>query len=283
MTFATVAGAGNLPKVILTAVDGARAEIYRHGAHLTSWLPAGASDDRLFLSARSRFKAGAAIRGGIPVSFPQFATQGPLPSHGFARVMAWDLVRTETQDDGSARAVLRLTDSAASWLIWPHAFALGLEVRLSGGSLEVALTVRNTGSSGFEFTAALHTYLRVADIATTTVHGLQGALYYDKVRRVDDCRETAPDVRIDGAVDRVYRVAPQDLEVREHNRSMAIRATGFPDTVIWNPGAEGARALVDLAPGDETTMLCVEAAAASTPVSLEAGATWRGTQALTAR
>jgi glucose-6-phosphate 1-epimerase len=283
MTFATVAGAGNLPKVVLTAADGARAEIYRHGAHLTSWLPAGASEDRLFLSARSRFKAGAAIRGGIPVSFPQFATQGPLPSHGFARVMAWDIVRAEVQDDGGARAVLRLADSAATWLIWPHAFALGLEIRLSGNSLEVGLTVRNAGSSRVEFTAALHTYLRVADIATTTVHGLQGARYYDKVRRVDDCRETAPDMRIDGAVDRVYHVAPQDLEVRERNRSTAIRAMGFPDTVIWNPGGDGARALADLTPGDETRMLCVEAAAATAPVVLEAGATWRGTQALTAR
>jgi hypothetical protein len=30
-------------------------------------------------------------------------------------------------------------------------------------------------------------------------------------------------------------------------------------------------------------MVCVEAAAATEPVVLEAGATWRGTQALTAR
>jgi glucose-6-phosphate 1-epimerase len=283
MTFATVAGAGDLPKVILAAADGARAEIYLHGAHVTSWLPAGASEDRLFLSRRSRFARGAAIRGGIPVCFPQFATQGPLPSHGFARVMAWDLVRAEVQEDGSARAVLRLANSAATWLIWPHAFALGLEIRLSGSSFEVGLTVRNAGSSRFEFTAALHTYLHVADIATTTVHGLQGALYYDKVRRVDDCRETAPDVRIDGPVDRVYRVAPQDLEVREQDHSVAIRATGFPDTVVWNPGAEGAMTLADLEPGEEQRMLCVEAAAATTPVVLEAGATWRGAQALIAR
>jgi glucose-6-phosphate 1-epimerase len=278
-----VPGAGNLPKVILTAADGARAEIYLHGAHLTSWLPAGASEDRLFLSRRSRFAAGAAIRGGIPVSFPQFATQGPLPSHGFARIAAWDLVRADVRDDGSARAVLRLADSAATWLIWPHAFALGLEIRLSGSALEVALTARNAGSSRFEFTAALHTYLHVADIATTTVRGLQGALYYDKVRRVDDCRETAPDVRIDGAIDRVYRVAPQDLQVHEQGHSVAIRATGFPDTVVWNPGAEGALTLADLEPGEEKRMLCVEAAAATTPVVLEAGATWRGMQALTAR
>jgi len=283
MTFATVAGAGNLPKVILTAEDGARAEIFLHGAHLTSWLPAGTSKDRFFLSRRSRFSAGAAIRGGIPVSFPQFATQGPLPSHGFARVMAWDLVRAQVQDDGSAGAVLHLVDSVATRQLWPHAFALELGIRLSGSSLEVALTVTNTGVADFTFTAALHTYLAVSDVAATTVHGLQGALYYDKIRGVDDCREMAPDLRIDGAVDRVYRVAPQDLQIRENGHSLEIRATGFLDTVVWNPGAEGVRSLADLEPGDEGRMLCVEAAAAATPVVLEAGATWRGTQALTAR
>jgi hypothetical protein len=41
MTFATASGAGNLPKVLLVARDGARAEICLHGAHLTSWIPAG--------------------------------------------------------------------------------------------------------------------------------------------------------------------------------------------------------------------------------------------------
>ncbi|MSQ98402.1 MAG: D-hexose-6-phosphate mutarotase, partial [Xanthomonadales bacterium] len=80
---------------------------------------------------------------------------------------------------------------------------------------------------------------------------------------------------------RVYRVAPQDLEVREHDRSMAVRATGFPDTVVWNPGIT-ARSLTDLEPGGETRMLCVEAAAAATPVVLAAGARWRGSQMLTA-
>ena len=100
-------GKGNLPRIVLTATDGASAEVYLHGAHVTSWCPADMPDDRLYLSARSTFAAGAAIRGGIPVSFPQFAGQGPLPNHGFARVITWILVRAGLQDDGSAHASLR--------------------------------------------------------------------------------------------------------------------------------------------------------------------------------
>ncbi len=146
MSFPTVPGAGGLPKVVLSSRDGARAEIYLHGAQLTSWIPAGSSADRLFLSARSRFSDGAAIRGGIPVSFPQFAAQGPLPNHGFARVMRWELARADIDDDGSACAVLRLGDSDATRQLWPHAFALELSVRLSGASLDVGLGVVNTGA-----------------------------------------------------------------------------------------------------------------------------------------
>ncbi len=283
MNFSTVSGAGNLPKVVLEAADGARAEFYLHGAHVTSWRPAGDDAERMFLSARSQFEAGAAIRGGIPVCFPQFATQGPLPNHGFARVNAWELARAGREDDGSARAVLRLADSEMTRRLWPHRFVLELAVTVTGRTLDVSLAVTNTGAGEFTFTAALHTYLRVIDISKTAVRGLVGAGYRDKVLGRDDCRESAPELRIEGEIDRVYRVAPPDLEVREQDRSMALRATGFPDTVIWNPGAVRAAAIADFEPGGETRMLCVEAAAAAMPVVLAAGATRRGSQMLTAR
>jgi len=282
MNIPTVSGTGNLPKLVLVARDGACAEIYLHGAHLTSWTPAAGGGNRLFLSSRSRFGPGSAIRGGIPVSFPQFATQGPLPNHGFARVTPWSVAVARLADDGSAIAILRLADSEATRLLWPHAFALELAVRLSGDWLDVGLAVTNPGSASFSFTAALHTYLAVADSGATTVRGLQGARFRDKVARLDECQEGEADLRITGEIDRVSRVAPQDLEVRERGRSMAIRASGFPDTVVWNPGATRAASLADLEPGGERRMLCVEAAAAAVPVELAGGTTWRGSQRLTA-
>ena len=282
MDFPVVPSAGDLPKVILVARDGARAEVHLHGAHVTSWTPARSVAERLFLSSRSGFGPGAAIRGGIPVCFPQFAAQGPLPNHGFARVSAWDLASADLADDGSARAVLRLRNSDATHRLWPHSFALELGVRLWDQSLQATLAVTNTGSANFSFTAALHTYVRVADIAATTVHGLEGALYYDKVLHKSDCREAAPSLRIDGAVDRIYHAAPANLMVRERDRSLSIQAIGFPETVVWNPGG-GAGSLADLEPGGERQMLCVEAAAAASPIVLAPSTTWRGAQELTAR
>jgi hypothetical protein len=84
-----------LPPTTLLPPDGARAEIYPHGTHVTSWVPAGGSE-RLFLSPASEFRPGAPIRGGVPVVFPQFSGLGSLPKHGFVRLLSWEMTLVET-------------------------------------------------------------------------------------------------------------------------------------------------------------------------------------------
>lgn len=264
-------------RIVLQAADGARAEVYLHGAHVTSWTPAGADRDALFLSANADFGDGKAIRGGIPVIFPQFAAEGPLPKHGFARDRAWRLVAGERPD----QALFELADTPETRAIWNHAFRAELRVTVSGAALEVALTVQNTGDTPFSFTAALHTYLRVDDIARTVLRGLRGTRIRDKVAGGDRVEE-ADELRIAGEVDRVYLDAPPSLEMVDGERRMTIQSNGFPDTVVWNPGAALAARLADLEPGGERRMLCVEAAAVGTPVHLEPGARWTGSQTLTA-
>ncbi len=279
--FVPVAGNGGLPKVVLSA-GGARAEVYLHGAHVTSWIPAGEAADRLFLSATAKFADDAAIRGGVPVCFPQFAAQGTLPMHGFARVATWDLVDAHRTDAGAARVVLRLADSAATRALWPHAFVAEMCVTVVGRTIDLLMSVENVGTEAFAFTGALHTYLRVADVRTAAVRGLSGARYHDKIAKRDDV-ETGSELRIDRAIDRIYYAAPEDLALREPGRTLAIRASGFPDTVVWNPDAPGNAGIADLEPGGYARMLCVEAAASRAPVSLAPGERWRGGQTLVAR
>ena len=280
--FVPVAGAGGLPKIALAAADGARAELYLHGAHVTSWIPAGEGEERLFLSSRSQYVPGVPIRGGVPVSFPQFASEGPLPKHGFARITSWQLIRAGRHDGDAASALLRLTDSDATRALWPHRFLAELTVTIAGRTLEVALVVNNNGEASFTFTGALHTYLRVADVREAAVRGLQHARYRDSVLDQDGLVEPARDLRIVGEIDRVYHAAPEDLQVREPARTMAARGIGFPDTVIWNPGERGGAALKDLEPGGFARMLCVEAAVVRSPVTLKPGERWSGMQTLTA-
>src|SRR5690606_20232698 len=82
----------------------------------------------------------AAVRGGIPVIFPQFAERGLLRRHGFARQLDWSFAGIA---DGSA--VFELRDSAAT-AEWPHAFACRLSIAPGPSRLAVALEVENLGS-----------------------------------------------------------------------------------------------------------------------------------------
>ena len=277
------AGPAAVPPVItLRADDGAAAEVHRHGAHVTSWRPAGDADDRLYLSARSEFGGTAAIRGGVPVIFPQFAAEGPLPRHGFARTSLWSLGGIAREADGTAEAQLVLRDSAETRAIWDAAFKAVLAVTVIARQLAVTLRVENVGETPFSFTAALHTYLRVRDVADAAVHGLRGTLFRvsgDQALHADDTEYLS----VRDYVDRVYVGAPSRLELRERDRSMIVEAEGFPDAVIWNPGPERAAALHDLEPGDERRFVCIEAAVVQTPVTLGAGRQWIGTQTLTAQ
>lgn len=111
-------GLGGLPRLLLHTADGAHAEIYLHGAHVASWVPAG-DEERLYVSELAEFRPGAAIRGGIPVIFPQFSGRGPLPRHGFARVTSWELAAVETTAQGITSAHFRLQASAATRQLWP--------------------------------------------------------------------------------------------------------------------------------------------------------------------
>jgi glucose-6-phosphate 1-epimerase len=267
------------PAVHLSAPDGASAVVLLHGAQVVSWRPADGGE-RLFLSERSRFGAGQAVRGGVPVIFPQFNERGPLPRHGFVRARPWTVARAETGAD-DALAVLQLTDDESTQSLWPHRFALELTVCARGERLDIELAVSNTGDDAFAFMAALHTYLRVAEVEAVRLSGLGGGRYEDFVtgrRLVDE----ADAVRIEAETDRIYFGAPSPLELADGPRRLRIEAANFPDVVVWNPWQDRCAAMTDLSPADFRRLLCVEAALIGAPAELAAGEQWWGRQTLIA-
>ena len=271
-------GKHGLPRLILRTPDGASADIYLHGAHLTSWRPAR-GDEALFLSDASSFTEGEPIRGGVPVIFPQFSADGPLPKHGFARITSWEWVNQEDAERGD-RAVLRLTDTPATRTLWPHAFLIELTVTLRGDAISIGLTVENGGRAELEFAAALHTYLRVKDITRTTITGLQGTHYRSKPEAATNVPDRAAVLEITGEIDRRYRNAPRSLRVDDAGgeRAFLLESVGFQDAVVWNPWSELSASIPDMNDEDYREMLCVEAAQIEVPVRLAPGAVWTGEQ-----
>ena len=259
------------PAMWLRAPDGAELTVLLHGGHIVSWIPAG-DQERLYLSPLAQAGGSHAVRGGIPVCFPQFAKRGPLGQHGFARQQPWQWVEGAQRGD-VVIGVLRLTDNDATRAGWPHAFEAELSFSFSGLQLDVELAVTNTGDSTFDFTAALHTYLLVDDVRRARLGGLFGVQYLDTVNGQSQHQEMDP-FSFAGEIDRIYWDAKGPLSLATAAGRMQITREGFDDVVVWNPGPVRAAALTDMPDDDWLQMLCVEAAQIGHPVTLAPGQEW---------
>jgi glucose-6-phosphate 1-epimerase len=258
------------------------------GAQVLSWRDQSGRE-RLYLSPLSGgLKRGEAddihakaIRGGAPISFPQFSGRGPLPKHGFIRNLRWQPVRTAGAPNTGHALTLTCRDNDASRQLWPQAFTAQMDVKVSANRLHMALTVTNAGELPMEFTVALHTYFRVGDIRNVRLHGLQGVSYQDATAGNVVVVQSDSDVTVTQELDRVYLSPPKKLTLREVGVApLQIEQQGFEDSVVWNPGPANAAALIDFPDDDWLRMLCVEAACVAVPVQLAPGQQWVGSQTL---
>jgi glucose-6-phosphate 1-epimerase len=268
-----VAGHNGLPKVSVTTAQAA-AEIYLHGAQVTLWRPTGAADV-IFLSEHSRYREGAAIRGGVPICFPWFGPKlddPKAPSHGFVRLREWQLDSVTAEGDGLVAVTLTTESDEGSRRWWPHEFRMAHRIVI-GKTLQLELTVANKGDVPFEFAEALHTYFSVGDARTVRVRGLDGASYQDNA---DGNREKvqAGDLTFAGPTDNVYRNTLSAVELVDPTLGRTIRTEkrNSATTVVWNPWQQGAAALADLGDDEWRRMVCVEACnVRSAAVSLAPG------------
>jgi glucose-6-phosphate 1-epimerase len=144
----------------------------------------------------------------------------------------------------------------------------------------MALSITNTDVSAFSFTAALHTYLKVKNVAETAVLGLDGLVYRDSADGGKESLEVNKQVVFEGEVDRIYMDVPELIQLSDLHQNLFIRTPGFPDAVIWNPGPEKCARLADMERDGYLQFVCVEAAAVGQSVHLEPGGNWRGSQIL---
>ena len=265
-----------LPATELQLPCGDRLVVAHHGAHVLSWVSGGR--ERLYLSPQSVMDGHAAIRGGIPVCFPQFNQRGDLPKHGFARNVSWTPKPAKLEAD-RAHLALSLADSAATRQWWDQRFEALLLIELTPGALQLELVVRNTDSKPLLFTGALHSYFAVSDVAQARLLGLGGSAEWNAV--TDGHGTAAPELRFVGEFDRVYSAAPAGYELLDGPHVLSIvQDMDWTQTVVWNPGAAKCASLSDMPTDGWQHMLCVEAAQVYEPIYIAAGDFWQGAQRL---
>lgn len=279
LNFLTIEMLGQ-PAIRIQSPDGAQATVLLHGGHLVSWIPAG-GEEQLYLSPRAEAGPGQAVRGGVPVIFPQFEQRGPdttLPRHGLARTRTW-AVESSSKGQDHAQLTLVLKDNEDTRALWPHSFELELTIAVHARQLDLELYAHNTGDTSWPFAAALHTYLSVSDLTLVRLQGLEGCRYEDKVTD-GEAIEDHPEKRFHGEVDRIYARVP-DLLLRDGPRRLSITTDNMPDAVIWNPGPDKCAALKDMPDGAWQHMLCIEAAHILEPITLGPDESWTGRQSFT--
>jgi len=234
-------------------------EMHLHGAQVTSWKPAGA-EEVIFLSRQARWEEGKAIRGGIPICFPWFrakADDSHAPAHGVVRTKIWTLESIEQNAGGIT--VSMYTQSDPDTRRWSSRKSAGHHRVTFGSALRLELTVSNTGFKPFRFEEALHTYYRVGDVRKVRVRGLDGVTYLDNTDSNKKEKQNG-DVVISSPTDNAYMNTQNPLQLIDPvlNRSIQVIKQNSDSTVIWNPWAEGARALSDLGDDEWQHMVCVE-------------------------
>lgn len=250
-TTALGAGRGDQPRLLVDAPAG-YAEIYLHGAQLTSWRPRGGSEV-LFLSRDAVFDATHAIRGGVPLCAPWFAT-GPQgdkqPKHGTARLSTWALRSVTSRPDGGVTALLSLEADGLSWL-----YEVGV-----GTALTLSLSVRNASVTQRSVEIALHSYYSVGDVTAVTIDGLEDRPFWTRTGGSGQRQPGAVVLR--GETDRVYDVPASGHTIAVNDpakgRRILVTGQGTPNAVVWNPGGESIRTMTDLANEEWPVFVCVE-------------------------
>ena len=251
-------------RVQVTGAFG-QGEMYLHGAQVTSWKPAG-NEEVLFVSSKSRWEEGQAIRGGIPICFPWFRAKlddPHAPAHGFVRTKTWQvesIIEVENGKNESAVAVTMFTQSdvhTRKW--WPGEFRLVHRVTF-GSELRLELVCTNTGTTPFRVEEALHTYNRIANIQDVRLQGLDGVSYLDNTESNKEKTQRG-DAIIASPTDSAYCNTQTEVDLLDANkkRRIRLRKENSLTTVVWNPWSEGAARLQDLGDGEWRQFLCVEA------------------------
>ncbi|KAE8712780.1 putative glucose-6-phosphate 1-epimerase [Hibiscus syriacus] len=273
-----------IDQILLRNPRGTSARVSLHGGQVLSWRT-DRGEELLFTSSKAIFKPPYAVRGGIPICFPQFGQRGSLEQHGFARNRTWIIDENPPPwhpngSNGKAYIDLLLKPSEDDLKIWPHSFEFRLRVYLTAdGNLSLISRIRNINCKPFSFSIAYHTYFSISDISEVRVEGLETLDYLDNLCQRERFTEQGDALTFESevkpsngkafqfsesiSIDRVYLGSRDVVAIFDHERkrTFSIRKEGLPDIGVWNPWEKKSKAIADFGDEEYKQMLCVNGAA----------------------
>lgn len=238
-------------------------EISLYGGNVISFVPQNKKQFGIWKNTNAIYKKGKAIRGGVPICFPWFSkhiTDKNLPQHGFARTAMWQFVSHDVID-GKEIVTMELNDSPETRALWNHSFNLKLSL-CCDKHLAMALTVCNTDTVAWTFSAALHAYVSISDIRNISID-------CGKISQLVDSANNNAVVPLDGPIKVCAPMDYQHIQSQAEGRFNHVilndlgkkRAQRFkvgPSFQLWNPWTEAK--FDDMNPSDYTQFVCIEPA-----------------------
>jgi glucose-6-phosphate 1-epimerase len=211
---------------LLVSNKFASAEICLYGAHVTSYIPHKTDQDK--------------------------------PLHGFARLMCWEVTRTETTPESGTIIRLQLSSSGKTKIYWPYDFIAEIILTV-GEKLKITLKVTNISDNQFDYSCALHSYFNISAIGNICIKGLEGTMYHNQLEPGEFIQE--PDeLRIRQAETRHYYDTDSTCIIEDSifRRKIRVAKSGSKITTVWNPGKETCARISDLPDDGYKTFICIE-------------------------
>jgi len=273
----------SLTRTINHAASGASCKIHDFGACLLSY-KTDAGQECIFVSRDAKLDGSKAVRGGIPLVFPQFGqSDTSMPQHGFLRSNFWKADESSIFDNEEGAGITYTLDLKAIQKCrggkWDentqYDCSFFYHVKISSQSFSTKLEVKNTGEKEFQFQTLLHTYYLVdgrtaLDGSKCFVKGLGGYSCVDKVSKGKYSLGSDQIVVVEGLTDRVYS-PPTGKDILDvtvgvgEEKSIKITASGIVGAkkvkvscVVWNPNKEKAAGMSDFGDDQYHEMICVE-------------------------
>jgi len=260
--------------------SGGTCKVSTYAAHLLSWCPTP-GNEQIFLGEMAEVgKTGVAIRGGVPICWPQFGTFETAADscklkHGFVRTSGkWTVLR---QSQDSVSLVLKADDETRK--SWAKDFEFVYTVSLGSKSVRMEMEVCNNNDSPLEFTGCLHSYWRCSSSEKCAVQGLKGAKFDTGIGssfRGDAVEERDSVPFVDAKETQLLYGDAGDAVtlIEDGKRRLRLTKSNVPDWVLWNTGAENGSGIKDLKEGEYKKYVCVEPGFASRPVTVAPGDSW---------
>jgi glucose-6-phosphate 1-epimerase len=226
-------------------------------------------------------KPGLAIRGGVPICWPQFGTFDETAAdscklkHGFVRTSSsWTILR---QSEDSVTLVLKSDDETRK--CWAKDFEFAYTISLGNNSVRMEMEVRNDNSDSLEFTGCLHSYWTCSSSEKCAVEGLKGIKFDTGIGsnfRGDAVEDRSCVPFVDAKETQLLYGEAGDAVtlIEDGKRRLRLTKCNLPDWILWNTGEENGSGIKDLKEGEYKKYVCVEPGFASRPIRVAPGSSW---------